>query len=78
MKCPKCENVEMVVGKAICTGQSIVYERAIIALPSPPIDSTNIELIDVLKCPKCGHSEYIDNVIIPLTPSTKHPQGRGI
>ena len=55
----------MIIGTAINTGISFQY-----CFGPPKIDASNIELIDVLKCPKCGHSEYIDNKVPELKPST--------
>ncbi len=54
MKCPKCD-VELDLGKAIdyddrgnvCTGfGGSIY-----------LKGNQVKLVDVLKCPKCGHSE---------------------
>lgn len=69
MICPKCKT-EMIIGKAINTGHPAYLERAVICFGPTKIDASNIELVDVLKCPKCGHSEYIDNKVPKLKPST--------
>lgn len=49
MKCPKCD-IEMKWGIAID-----YPTRGIV--PTPLLTVRNIELIDVLKCPKCGYSD---------------------
>jgi len=53
MKCPRC-NVEMVPGKAIdpAMKSNTLYEIEI-----PNVTAKTLRLIDVLKCPECGHSE---------------------
>lgn len=56
MKCPKC-NVDMEIGQAInydargnvCTGFG--HFR---------LTADKIDLVDVAKCPKCGHSDDLE------------------
>jgi hypothetical protein len=55
MKCKIC-NIEMTIGKAIKPNGE---EGAIYVAPPANINNDTLELIEVWKCPKCGHSEYI-------------------
>jgi len=53
MNCPKCET-EMIPGKAIRPDT----EKDVLYIVRPPmINAETLELIDVLKCPACGHSD---------------------
>jgi len=52
MNCPKC-GTEMVPGIAIESEDN--YCRSIV--PRSPIKAEDLKLIDVLKCPACGHSD---------------------
>ena len=61
MNCPKC-NTEMKLGKAIKPNR---YDDAIVIFPTPMINSETIQLIDVLKCSDCGHSD--DELESPIT-----------
>lgn len=56
MNCKYC-NVPMVLGEAIkpaidCDSRAIV--------PTAPIKFKDLEVIPVLKCPACGHSEHVE------------------
>lgn len=55
MICRMCKT-EMVLGKAIESDDN--YCRSIV--PRPLITSKTLKMIDVYKCPKCGHSEEIE------------------
>jgi hypothetical protein len=57
MKCKICD-VEMVIGQAINPGYD---ENALYIAPVGNITNDTLELIDVWKCPKCGHQEYIED-----------------
>lgn len=46
----------MEIGKAIDPG----YPENAITQFTPLKNSDTIDIIDVFKCPKCGHSEHID------------------
>lgn len=60
MICPKCK-IEMQLGIAIDTGP---YGHNCILCTSPAlINKDTLKIVDVLKCPKCGHSD--DGVEIP-------------
>lgn len=53
MKCPKC-NVEMKPGIAI----ESKYTRCCLVIMAPVLtNAENMRIINVLKCPKCGHSD---------------------
>ena len=56
MKCIKC-GTEMGIGQAIKPNHE---EDAIYIAPPGYINNDNLELIDVWKCPNCGHSDYIE------------------
>lgn len=60
--CPHCMNDITTVGQAINTHPSYddPEKRGICLVGQPVITHKNLELIDVFKCPKCGHSESID------------------
>lgn len=67
MICPKC-NIEMVLGKAIKTDQDLgprfypppcSFQAATVPRLPSFITAETLELIDCLKCPKCGHSDKI-------------------
>jgi len=53
MNCPKC-GTEMKLGRAI---DPIEESNCHYFAPQPLINSETLRLIDVLKCPKCGHSD---------------------
>lgn len=57
MICPRC-NIEKVLGKAI---EPYRDEYAIYIAPLPSITADKLKLVDVYKCPKCGHSEKVNN-----------------
>ena len=52
MKCDICKTIDMKLGKAIPSAkqENCLYD------PSDPIAVWPFELMDVLKCPKCGRS----------------------
>ena len=52
MKCPKCK-IDMVDGIAI---KPIEEENCRYIVPQPLITNETLEIIEVLKCPKCGYS----------------------
>jgi hypothetical protein len=55
MTCPKCK-VPMVHGLAIKTEEPCLH----VCFPNTPtIEAKDLELIDCLKCPLCGHSEEV-------------------
>jgi RNase P subunit RPR2 len=56
MKCKKCET-EMVIGQAIKPRGD---ENAIPIVPWGNITNETLEIINVWKCPNCGHSEFIE------------------
>ena len=53
MKCDRCK-VDMVIGKAIDYD-----DRPFGITAQARLNNETLELIDVLKCPKCGHSSRI-------------------
>lgn len=53
MNCAKC-GTEMVPGKAI---RPDTEHGALHIVQQPMITAETMELIDVLKCPACGHSD---------------------
>lgn len=55
MKCLTC-NVEMVVGTAIGPFHN---ENELTILPRPNLTNETMKLMNVYKCPTCGHSEVI-------------------
>ena len=55
LKCPKCK-IKMVIGQAI---RSNLEVNTRYLTGKPLINHETLELIDVLKCPTCGHSEQI-------------------
>ena len=57
MICPKC-GTEMLLGKAI---KPDMEANALYICRPPMINSETLELINVLKCPVCGHSEELNN-----------------
>lgn len=57
MKCFRCD-VEMISGIAIDPKRE---ERALYIASPPNLNKDTLELIEVFKCPKCGHSEYINS-----------------
>lgn len=54
MKCPRC-NVEMTVGIAIDAGPLEIARG--ITFVQHYITYKTLKLIEVYKCPKCGHSD---------------------
>jgi hypothetical protein len=54
-QCPRCD-VTLELGFAI---QPNIESGALTILPVAPIQSQDLTLIPVLKCPMCGHSEDI-------------------
>jgi rubrerythrin len=56
MKCKVC-NTEMIIGEAINPRER---EGALYVVPPGNITNDTLEIIEVWKCPKCGHSEFID------------------
>lgn len=58
MICSKC-NIEMVIGQAIDPGYEDGCRRMVGHIDLTITDDT-LELIDVWKCPNCGHSEIIE------------------
>lgn len=57
MICKRC-NIGMVKGKAIDPKYD---EHARYIVGTHPLKHKEVELIDVWKCPACGHTEYIDS-----------------
>ena len=55
MYCERCSS-KMEIGIAIDPG----YPENAITQFTPLKNSDTIDIIDVFKCPKCGHSEHID------------------
>jgi len=55
MICPKC-GTEMILGKAI---KPDIESNVSFIIRPPMINAETLELINVLKCPACGHSEEI-------------------
>ena len=53
MNCPKC-GTKMRLGKAI---KPDTEANALYIAPQPMINADTLELINVLKCPACGHSD---------------------
>lgn len=53
MRCPRCD-VDMVDGIAIDPKRE---DGAIYLFPKAPLSYVDVDLIVVLKCPKCGHSD---------------------
>ena len=53
MKCQRCD-IEMEFGIAIKPDKEV---NALYIHPPPMINAETLELIDVLKCPKCGYSD---------------------
>ena len=53
MKCVRCD-IEMELGIAI---KPDMEANALYVCPQPMINAETLELIDVLKCPKCGYSD---------------------
>lgn len=53
MKCPKCD-VDMVKGKAIKSNEETNCRYLV---PIQLINADTLEIISVLKCPKCGYSD---------------------
>lgn len=58
-ECKVCKS-SMELGKAI--KPSPLEENAI--GPQGISNAETLEMIDVLKCPKCGHSEYINDLLL--------------
>ena len=56
MECKYCK-IEMMVGEAI---KPAIECDALTIMPVAPIKFEELEVIPVYKCPKCGHSEYIE------------------
>ena len=56
MICPHCK-IEKVLGTAIDPERD---EYAIYIARLPPIAHERLKLVDVYKCPKCGHSEKVE------------------
>ena len=56
MKCKICD-IEMVIGDAI---KPRGMEGALSIAPLGYINHKDLEIIKVWKCPKCGHSDYIE------------------
>lgn len=57
MICKKCKT-KMKMGIAIDPKYD---QNARYIMPVGNLNSDTLELIDVWKCPKCGHSEKVDN-----------------
>ena len=55
MNCPKC-GTEMLLGTAI---KPNTEANALYVIQPQLLNSETLKLIDVLKCPACGHSEEI-------------------
>lgn len=55
MICKRCKT-EMTIGIAI---DPLRDERALYVAGPPRINKDTLELIEVYKCPKCGHSDYL-------------------
>jgi Zn-finger nucleic acid-binding protein len=53
MICPKC-NIEMIMGIAI---DPKFDHRAHYIMSVKPLSHDEVDIINVLKCPKCGHSD---------------------
>lgn len=53
MLCPRCK-IEMKIGSAI--KPNVTYGELTI-VPVAPIRARELEVIKVLKCPKCGYSD---------------------
>jgi hypothetical protein len=53
MNCPRCD-IEMKLGIAI---RPEMEWNALYVCQQPMINAETLELIDVLKCPKCGYSD---------------------
>jgi ssDNA-binding Zn-finger/Zn-ribbon topoisomerase 1 len=51
--CPRCD-IPMILGKAIKPEEEYNCRYLV---QQEPINSDTLEIIDVMKCPKCGHSE---------------------
>jgi len=63
MNCPKCKT-EMKLGKAIQPDMEPADTRAWGYHFDPPmINSETLQLIDVLKCPSCGHSDNMRQML---------------
>ena len=58
--CPRCMNDITTIGQAINTRPSETGQQGIGLVGHEIITHKNLELINVFKCPKCGHSENID------------------
>ena len=56
MYCPTCK-VAMIIGKAIKTN---TVEGALYVAGQPKLNAETLELIEVYKCPQCGHSSEIE------------------
>lgn len=57
--CIRC-GTEMVLGKAL--GPTEPYGNVCRGMGGPTIiTAENMEMVDVYKCPKCGHSESIED-----------------
>lgn len=57
--CPKCK-VEMVEGKAIQYGSKEFDKNVCVGFGRPMVNHKTLNLIECLKCPKCGHSDDLD------------------
>jgi ribosomal protein S27AE len=55
LRCYRC-GTEMVPGVAI---RPNMEEHALTIAPVAPITSETLVMVDVLKCPTCGHSEFM-------------------
>lgn len=60
MKCPKC-NINMEIGQAINYNES--KENVCAGFGKIHLTAEQIELIDVYKCPNCGHSDDLAPVV---------------
>lgn len=58
MNCPKCKT-QMILGKAIKPNSEA---NALYVIEPPLINAKTLKLIDVLKCPACGHSDNGANI----------------
>ena len=70
MKCKVCD-IEMVIGQAI---KPTTVEDVLYVMPEPYIDNDNLEIIDVWKCPTCGHSEFIEQIEMNIKYMVKDKQ----
>lgn len=60
MNCPRC-NIEMKRGIALPEYE----EQGVRAMRGYVVTADNLEFVDCLKCPKCGHSD--DDGLVTIT-----------